>query len=182
MSRTNKSSTDQLTVLTIGHSTRTDVEMLALLKANHVTLLADVRTMPRSRTNPQFNTDTFAAFLAANGIRYEHIAALGGLRKARKDTQNVVWKNDSFRGYADYMETDEFRQAVDRLLEAASKYRVAIMCSEAVWWRCHRSMIADELVARGVMVEHIMGARNSTHTLRSFAAVDGNHVSYRSAG
>jgi uncharacterized protein (DUF488 family) len=166
-------------IYTIGHSTRSDEDMLELLKNNHVRLLADVRTVPKSRTNPQFNSEEFRQFLCAHNIQYEHMKVLGGLRRPRKDSSNTVWENESFRGYADYMESAEFRQGVDRLLEIAEDTQLAIMCSEAVWWRCHRSMIADELVARGINVEHIMApGKCSKHKLRNFAHVQDGHVSY----
>jgi uncharacterized protein (DUF488 family) len=171
--------TNTTVIYTIGHSTRTDEELLALLKQQEITLLADVRTIPRSRTNPRFNTDVLGGFLSEHGIEYEHMPDLGGLRHPKPDSQNDVWENKSFRGYADYMETDKFHEAVQNLLELADQHTVAIMCSEAVWWRCHRSMVADELVARGIAVEHIM-AENKTqpHKLRSFAHVENHHVSY----
>lgn len=167
-------------IYTIGHSTRSDEEMLALLRAHNVTLLADVRTVPKSRTNPQFNKEEFADFLSANDIAYEHVPDLGGLRHAKADSPNTVWENKSFRGYADYMETEKFDEAIDYLLdELAATHQVAVMCSEAVWWRCHRSMIADELVARGIPVEHIMSeTKTSPHKLRSFAHIKNHHVSY----
>ena len=166
-------------VMTIGHSTRTSEELVDELKSHGVKLLMDVRTVPRSRTNPQFNMDVLMDFLPTHKISYKHMKALGGLRKAKADSKNTVWENASFRGYADYMETEAFRDGIDELLEMAAKKPVAIMCSEAVWWRCHRSMIADELVARGIPVEHIMtGERTQPHKLRSFAHVEDGHVSY----
>lgn len=166
-------------IYTIGHSTRTLEELVELLQTNEITLLADVRTVPKSRTNPQFNKETLGDTLKEYGIKYAHWAHLGGLRHARKDSENKVWQNASFRGYADYMETDEFGDAVDTLVKQSKKERIAIMCSEAVWWRCHRSMIADELVARGFAVKHIMNLKEpKPHTLRSFAHVEGGHVSY----
>lgn len=153
--------------------------MLELLVQNEIQLLVDVRTVPKSRTNPQFNTDAFDAFLTAHHIGYLHMSELGGLRRARKDSPNTVWENASFRGYADYMETEQFREGVDRLLEIATAKRLAVMCSEAVWWRCHRSMIADELVARGISVEHIMGqGKLAAHKLRAFAHVRDGHAAY----
>jgi uncharacterized protein (DUF488 family) len=154
--------------------------MLELLRAHGVTMLADVRTIPRSRTNPQFNTDVFGKFLRKHKIRYEHIPELGGLRHARADSPNTVWENKSFRGYADYMETDQFDQALNALIEESHHDTIAVMCSEAVWWRCHRSMIADALVAKGIPVHNIMSETSAPpHKLRSFAHVEGNHVSYR---
>lgn len=166
-------------VMTIGHSTRTGEELVHELRSHGVKLLVDVRTIPKSRTNPQFNMDVLCEWLPKSGIAYKHMKVLGGLRKAKADSKNSVWENASFRGYADYMETEAFREGVDELLKMAAKKRLAIMCSEAVWWRCHRSMIADELVARGIPVEHIMtGERTQPHKLRSFAHVEDDHVSY----
>ncbi len=169
-----------LALFTIGHSTRSVAEFVELLKLNEIELLVDVRTVPKSRTNPQFNKDTFGDDLEKAGIEYLHMTDLGGLRHAKRDSKNTVWENASFRGYADYMETEEFRNAVKDLLKLAEKKRLAIMCSEAVWWRCHRSMIADELVAEGFEVRHIMGDKKpAEHKLRSFAHVARGHVSYR---
>lgn len=168
------------TLFTIGHSTRSLGEFVELLKLNGIELLVDVRTVPKSRTNPQFNKDTLGNDLDKEGIEYFHMTDLGGLRHAKKDSKNIVWENASFRGYADYMETDEFRNAIEELLKLAKKKKLAVMCSEAVWWRCHRSMIADELVAEGYEVRHIMGDKEpGEHKLRSFAHVKRGHVSYR---
>jgi uncharacterized protein (DUF488 family) len=168
-----------LKIMTIGHSTRSFEELVELLKSNAVTMLVDVRTIPKSRTNPQFNKDVLPVALKEEGIKYKHMDNLGGLRHAKADSPNSVWENASFRGYADYMETDEFRGAVENLLKLAKQESVAIMCSEAVWWRCHRSMIADELVAVGFDVKHIKNEKEPRpHTLRSFAHVDRGHVSY----
>lgn len=154
--------------------------MIELLQTHGVDLLADIRTVPKSRTNPQFNKDNLTEQLPERGIAYEHITDLGGLRQTTPDSKNTVWENESFRGYADYMETDQFRHAVDRLIEQAKRHHMAIMCAEAVWWRCHRGMVSDELVARGVRVEHIMNdAPAKAHSLRSFAKVVNGHVSYR---
>jgi uncharacterized protein (DUF488 family) len=167
-------------IMTIGHSTRPFAELVELLHTNRVTMLIDIRTIPRSRTNPQFNSDTLAEMLPNEHIKYEHMPDLGGLRHANASSLNTVWQNASFRGYADYMETDPFREAILKLLQLARRNRIAIMCSEAVWWRCHRSMVADELVAEGVPVEHIMGGkRRQSHTLRSFAHIEDGHASYR---
>ncbi len=167
-------------IMTIGHSTRSFAELVELLNKNGVTMLIDIRTIPKSRTNPQFSSDTLAETLPKENIKYKHMVALGGLRHAKASSPNKVWKNASFRGYADYMETVPFREALDKLLHLAHKDNVAIMCSEAVWWRCHRSMVADELVARGVSVGHIMDGKHcQLHTLRPFAHVEDGHVSYR---
>jgi uncharacterized protein (DUF488 family) len=135
----------QLSIWTIGHSTLSIEEFLERLKSFGVELLADVRSFPGSRRFPHFNKDNLSSALTDAGIRYEHFREFGGRRRARPDSLNMTWRNESFRGYADYMETEEFRVGVERLLDLASKQRVAIMCSEAVWWRCHRSMISDYL-------------------------------------
>jgi uncharacterized protein (DUF488 family) len=145
---------------TIGHSTRPLEELVALLRDAEVTLVADVRTVPRSRTNPQYNRETLPQSLAACGIGYEHIAALGGLRgktRAVPPERNGFWENDSFHNYADYALSDDFRRGLARLRELGSARRCAIMCAEVVWWRCHRRIIADYLLAQGETVLHIMG-------------------------
>ena len=167
------------TVLTIGHSTRTIEEFIHLLKTHGVTCVLDVRTVPRSRRNPQFNRDTLPASLKDVGIAYTHMAALGGLRRPRPDSINTGWKNASFRGYADHMQTPEFGESLENLIELAKKQRVALMCAEAVPWRCHRSLIADALVARGIPTEHIISeSRRDAHALRSFATRRGIYVTY----
>ena len=169
------------TVLTIGHSTRTIEEFIRLLKAHGVTCIVDVRTVPRSRRNPQFNRETLPASLQAVGIAYIHMAALGGLRRPKPDSINTGWRNASFRGYADYMQTPEFRTTLEKLLLLAKKQRVALMCAEAVPWRCHRSLIADALVAREIPTEHIMSeSRRDAHALRSFAKRTGIYLTYPS--
>ncbi|MDI3339523.1 MAG: DUF488 domain-containing protein [Sphaerobacter sp.] len=166
-------------VLTIGHSTRPLEELIDLLRANGVTRLVDVRTVPRSRTNPQFNRETLPAALAAAGIAYTHAPGLGGLRKARADSPNTGWRNASFRGFADYMQTPEFTAALDALIAVARLDRVALMCAEAVPWRCHRSMIADALTVRGVPVAHLIGAEPPRpHHLTPFAVVHGTAITY----
>jgi uncharacterized protein (DUF488 family) len=150
------------TIFTIGHSTRSLAEVVALLRQVDVTLLVDVRSFPRSRTTPQFNEDTLPRALALDGIDYRHLRALGGRRHHRKDAApslNVYWRVEAFRNYADYAETDEFRAGLDELRALARNSRCAIMCAEAVWWRCHRRIIADYLLADGRRVEHIMGLR-----------------------
>jgi uncharacterized protein (DUF488 family) len=173
---------EAIVALTIGHSTRELEEFLDLLCAHGVTRLVDVRTMPRSRHNPQFNIDTLPASLQAASVGYQHVAGLGGLRRTRADSPNTAWRNLSFRGYADYMQTAEFEENLRLLLELTAEERIAIMCAEAVPWRCHRSLIADALVARGVAVEHIMTAtRRDEHTLRPFAIVKGTTVTYPGA-
>lgn len=164
---------------TIGHSTRSLDELVALLRKVDVSVLVDIRTVPRSRHNPQFDAGTLAAVLPARGLEYVHLPALGGLRHARKDSVNTGWRNASFRGYADYMQTDGFEQGLASLHALAKKRRVAIMCAEAVPWRCHRSLVADALIIRGAEVEHIVGSgRPSPHRITSFAHVEGARVTY----
>ena len=166
-------------MMTIGHSNRPLEELIGMLQAHGVDLLVDVRTVPKSRHNPQFNTENLPAPLHQAGIGYLHLPGLGGLRHARKDSINTGWRNDSFRGYADYMQTPEFEAALSTLLQAAEERHAAVMCAEAVPWRCHRSMIADALTARGAAVEHIMSeAKRSPHKMTGFARVDGTQVTY----
>ena len=166
-------------ILTVGHSTRTLEEFVRLLKAHSVTLLVDVRTVPRSRRNPQFNRDTLPASLEEAGIGYVHIPELGGLRKPRPDSPNTAWRNESFRGFADYMFTPEFEAGVDKLLSLAENERCAIMCAEIVPWRCHRSLIGDALLVRGDPVEDIMTEKHrEPHTLTPFARVEGGRLVY----
>jgi uncharacterized protein (DUF488 family) len=146
-------------IWSIGHSTRAIDEFISLLKENEINLLADVRAWPGSKRYPQFNKDTLAESLNTHRIRYEHFPELGGRRKSKSDSRNTAWRNASFRGYADYMETEQFHKGVECLLGLPREAGpVAIMCAEAVWWRCHRSLIADYLKARGVEVLHILGA------------------------
>ncbi|MEO6778691.1 MAG: DUF488 domain-containing protein [Gemmatimonadaceae bacterium] len=148
------------TIFTIGHSTRTIAEFVALLKQVDVDLLVDVRSIPRSRAVPQFNFDVLPGFLAAEGIGYQPMLSLGGRRhhpKAAPPSTNTFWRVLAFRDYADYAETAEFRAGLDELLVLSHEHRCAIMCAEAVWWRCHRRIITDYLLVRGVPVEHIMG-------------------------
>lgn len=166
-------------MLTIGHSNRPLGEFLDLLKTHGVKLLVDIRTMPRSRYNPQFNSYTLQQALAAEEIAYEHLPGLGGLRHPRKDSPNTGWKNASFRGYADYMQTEEFRQNLEKLLQLAGRRPTAIMCAESVPWRCHRSLVADVLTARGIPVFHIMSKTQANpHRLTAFARVEGDQVLY----
>jgi uncharacterized protein (DUF488 family) len=165
-------------VETVGHSNRPLAEFLDVLKAHGVDLLVDVRTVPRSRYNPQFNRETLPKSLAAEGVEYLHMPGLGGLRHPRKDSRNTGLRNLSFRGYADYMQTPEFQTRLDELLRLEGRH-VAIMCAEAVPWRCHRSLIADALAARGVPVRHIMSAtRSDPHKVTSFAKIEGTRVRY----
>ncbi|HVM50033.1 MAG TPA: DUF488 domain-containing protein [Candidatus Acidoferrum sp.] len=170
-------------MLTIGHSTRAIEEFIRLLQAHQVTCLADVRTIPRSRHNPQFNKDALAASLGEAGIRYVHLPALGGLRHASKTSPNTGWRNTSFRGFADYMQTPEFAAGLDELLQLAGREQVVLMCAEAVPWRCHRSLIADALLARGIQAEHIMSqTTRQPHKLTPFAKVQGPRVTYPGEG
>ena len=168
-------------IWTIGHSTRTIDEFISLLEENGVKLLADVRTWPGSKRYPQFNKEALAESLDANGIRYEHFPELGGKRKSKQDSRNTAWRNASFRGYADYMETEQFQKGIERLLDvAAESGPTAIMCAEAVWWRCHRSLISDYLKARGVEVQHILGANKvEPHPYTSAARILDGELSYQ---
>ena len=173
---------EPVTVYTIGHSTRSSEEFLQLLHAHGVQQLVDVRTVPRSRRNPQFNQDTLPATLAEAGILYTHLPELGGLRKARPDSINDAWENASFRGYADYMQTPEFAVGLEHLLALARERPTVIMCAEAVPWRCHRSLIGDALLARGHAVEDILSpTRRSPHKMTRFAQVEGERVTYPKA-
>ncbi len=166
-------------VFAVGHSTRPVEELVGLLRENGVTTLADVRTVPRSRHNPQFEREALAASLAAAGIRYVHLPRLGGLRHARRDSPNGAWRNASFRGYADHMLTPEFQEGLVQLRGLAQEGPVAVMCAEAVPWRCHRTLLADALLAHGVLVQHIVGhGRVEPHRLTPFARVDGRKVLY----
>lgn len=170
---------DNKTIWTIGHSTRTFEEFLGLLNQDDIAQLIDVRRYPGSRKFPQFNTDTLEAALIENKIDYTHIEALGGRRKVSPDSKNTVWNHPSFRGYADYMETSEFQEAYKTLETMATERRCAIMCSEAVWWRCHRSMISDQLKANGWTVIHIMGEnQHQEHPYTKPAKVIDGHLTY----
>jgi uncharacterized protein (DUF488 family) len=170
---------DAKLVCTIGHSNRPLETFLDLLRSNEITHVLDVRTVPRSRHNPQFGQEALPASLASAGIAYTHIPGLGGLRHARADSVNTGWRNASFRGYADYMQTPEFAKEVDAVAELAGAERVVLMCAEAVPWRCHRSMIGDALLVRGVRVEDIIGPKGrKPHVLTPFAVVDGTHITY----
>jgi uncharacterized protein (DUF488 family) len=166
-------------VFTIGHSTRSIDEFIGLLQAHRVQRVIDVRTIPRSRHNPQFNRETLSSALHRQSIHYSHLAGLGGLRHARRDSNNLGWRNLSFRGYADYMQTAPFRTSLDRCIELAKRERVVLMCAEAVPWRCHRSLIADALLARGIQVSEITsGVRARPHVLTPWARVTGTDVTY----
>ncbi len=167
---------------TIGHSTRSIEEFVELLQQSEIRFLVDVRTVPRSRTNPQFNAPTLAASLAPCQIGYSHIAGLGGLRGRQKqveESMNDLWQNQSFRNYADYTQTPAFQEGLQQLLELGAMGRTAIMCAEAVWWRCHRRIIADHLLARGLTVFHILGPQDvPPATLTPGAVVTADSVTY----
>jgi len=165
--------------MTIGHSTRSIDEFLALLDAHGIEQVADVRTVPRSGHNPQFGQIALSTSLRNSGLGYVHLPGLGGLRHSRRDSVNVGWRNKSFRGYADYMQTPEFAQGLEELIEMARRESVVVMCAEAVPWRCHRSLIADALVVRGIRTEDILSAtRRQVHTLTPFARVHGTAITY----
>lgn len=177
-----------MTFFTIGHSTRPFDEFLGLLRAHAITQLADVRTIPRSRRYPQYSIGALAAALSEAGVTYRHFPALGGLRKPRADSINTGWRNASFRGYADYMQSAEFEEALDRLVAFGGhapggpesvERRTVMMCAEAVWWQCHRQLVADALTARGLSVKHITSqAPAALHSVTDFARVDGRRVTY----
>jgi uncharacterized protein (DUF488 family) len=168
-----------MTLWTIGHSNRSLDEFLAQLAAFQIEVLADVRRFPGSRKHPHFNQTELAKSLAGVGVAYEFFPELGGRRKPRPDSPNTAWRNESFRAYADYMETAEFRAGIDRLLSRASEPRTAIMCSEAVWWRCHRSLIADYLKAQGIEVQHILSPKKSElHPYTGAARLVDGRLSY----
>jgi uncharacterized protein (DUF488 family) len=185
-------------IWTIGHSTRSIDDFISLLKKNEIKLLADVRSLPGSKRYPQFNKDGLEKSLNAHGIRYEHFPELGGRRKPNADSRNTAWRNASFRGYADYMETEEFHKGVERLLtfarndglgsrrndgdgsETVTPWSAAIMCAEAVWWRCHRSLISDYLKACDIEVMHILDANKiEPHPFTSAAHIVNGKLSYR---
>jgi len=167
-------------IWTIGHSTRAIEAFISLLEENEIKLLADVRAWPGSKRYPQFNKDALTESLNAHGIYYEHFPELGGKRKSKPDSRNTAWRNVSFRGYADYMETEQFQKGIERLLDLSRSNRsIAIMCAEAVWWRCHRSLIADYLKARGVEVLHILGANKvELHPYTPAARIVNGELSY----
>lgn len=176
-------SSDQDTIYTIGHSTHSLEGLTAMLKSFGILALVDIRHFPGSRKHPHFNKENLAAELQKAGISYVHLEDLGGRRKVRKDSKNSRWRSDSFRGYADYMETEDFEKAAGALEAMASKQPTAYMCSEAVWWRCHRSMVSDYLKARGWRVLHIMAAgKAEEHAYTSPARVEGRRVYYSDGG
>lgn len=170
---------DERLVCTIGHSNRPLATFIELLRSNEVERVLDVRTVPRSRHNPQFNREALPESLGAVGIAYTHLPGLGGLRHARADSPNSGWDNLSFRGYADYMQSQEFADSVQWVVEVATTERCVLMCAEAVPWRCHRSMIGDALLVRGIRVEDIIGPKGrKPHVLTAFAQIDGTQITY----
>jgi uncharacterized protein (DUF488 family) len=178
--KTGKKTQQAKTVLyTIGHSTHPIDGFIDILKTYEVALLVDVRTIPKSRHNPQFNGEDLAKSLRKAGIGYLHTKGLGGLRHAREDSPNTAWRNASFRGFADYMQTEDFAKALDELIETAREQTTVIMCAEAVPWRCHRSLIGDALIVRGIDVRDVFSSTECrSHVLTSWAAVKGGHVLY----
>ena len=166
-------------IYTIGHSTLTADAFADLLAAHQIRQLGDIRTIPKSRRHPHFAGEALDAFLARHGIVYRHFPELGGLRKPRTDSINTAWQNDSFRGYADYMQTEAFEHGVAELLTFAQKGRTAVMCAEAVWWQCHRRLLSDALIVRGVPVLHILSAADpKPHELSGFARPQAGKVIY----
>jgi uncharacterized protein (DUF488 family) len=166
-------------ILTVGHSTRSLAEFIELLRAHGIEHVVDVRTVPRSRRNPQFNAGTLPAALEEAGIAYTHLPGLGGLRRPGPGSANGGWRNRTFRGYADYIQTQEFEANLRKLVALAARRTVALMCAEAVPWRCHRSLIADALLVRGVAVDHILSSkRRLPHTMTPWAQVEGTRVTY----
>lgn len=169
-------------IFTIGHSTRSFDELVAILRAHGVERLVDVRTVPRSRYNPQFNREVLGKALHSRRLGYRHLKDLGGLRRAHADSVNAGWRNASFRGYADYMQTPAFDAALAHLIELAKEKPTAIMCAEAVPWRCHRSLIADALTVRGYEVRNIMSVMSAKpHELNPMARVQGRRITYPAA-
>jgi uncharacterized protein (DUF488 family) len=169
-------------IWTIGHSTRKIDIFLSLLEENGIKLVADVRMYPGSKRYPQFGRETLAKSLGEAGIRYEHFPELGGRRKAKPDSRNTAWRNEMFRGYADYMETADFQKGIERLVDLAEQSGpTAVMCAEAVWWRCHRSLISDYLKARGIEVIHILDEKTSEpHPFTSAARIVNGQLNYGS--
>lgn len=164
---------------TIGHSTRPIEAFIELLQAHDIQLVGDVRTIPYSRRNPQFNTDALSESLRKAGLEYHHLPALGGRRKGRRDSVNRGWRSAGFRGYADYMQTDEFRGGLQELMAHGRKRRTAVMCAEAVPWRCHRTLISDALISRGWQVRHILSrAEAAPHQLTAFARIENDALTY----
>jgi uncharacterized protein (DUF488 family) len=167
------------TVFTIGHSTRPITDFIDLLKSHAITQLVDIRTIPKSRHNPQFNQTELQKSLEKVGIRYVYLEELGGLRPPTKSTTNDAWHNTSFRNYADYMQSDAFKSGVEELIKLSGDKTTAIMCAEAVPWRCHRSLVSDALVVRKIPVREIIGSGSAReHNLTPFAVVDGTNITY----
>jgi uncharacterized protein (DUF488 family) len=170
----------RLTIWTIGHSTNPIEDFLRALKSFDIQLLADVRSYPGSKRYPQFNRENLKASLTEAAIDYQHFPELGGRRRAKPDSLNMTWRNETFRGYADYMDTEDFRRGIMRLLEVARTHRTAIMCSEAVWWRCHRSLISDYLKVKGIEVNHILRTgKSEPHPFTAAARIVNGELSYR---
>ena len=167
------------TIFTIGHSTRTLDELIALLRAHGISAVADVRLIPKSRRLPHFNSEALSVSLPAAGIEYHPFKQLGGRRRTTKDSINLGWRNENFRGYADFMQTPEFERGLEELMELAQQKPMTTMCAEAVPWRCHRSLISDALIVRGWTVLDVMsGTKVSPHKLTEFARVDGTKITY----
>jgi uncharacterized protein (DUF488 family) len=177
------SSADPLRIFTVGHSTRTLEAFLRLLEAHGIRQLADVRSVPKSRRMPHFSQGALTASLHSAGVEYRHFPSLGGLRRPRPDSVNTAWRNESFRGYADHMQTTEFAEAVSVLCDWAAQAPTAVMCAEAVWWHCHRSLLADALLVRAVAVLHIQSETGAEpHLLHEFARTHGESVTYPGTG
>jgi uncharacterized protein (DUF488 family) len=168
-----------MNVYTIGHSTRAADELSALLREHEIRLLADIRRYPGSKRYPHFASEAMARWLPEDGVAYIHMPELGGRRKPLPESPNTAWRNEQFRAYADYMATDDFHGAIDKLLSLAEQQRVSIMCAEAVPWRCHRNLVADELTRRGIEVIHIIGAGSvKVHAMNPLATIEGDHLEY----
>lgn len=166
------------TVYTVGHSTRSLDDFVALLHREGIRALVDVRAFPMSRRHPHFNQESLAVSLGAHGIAYRHAPALGGRRRPRANSPNLAWRNESFRAYADHMSTPSFREAITELIAGAHHVRTTVMCAEAVPWKCHRSLIADALVARGCEVRHVLDASTDQHDLMDIARVENGEITY----
>lgn len=177
---------DETNVFTIGHSTRDVDDFISILKEHKISILVDLRTIPQSRFNPQFGKEALEKSLQREKIEYLHFKGLGGLRKPKKDSINAGWRNQSFRGYADYMQTKEFEKNLDSLIELINQANkknanITLMCAEAVPWRCHRSLVSDALTIRGFNVKHILNAKSTrSHKITSFAKVNGMRITYES--
>jgi uncharacterized protein (DUF488 family) len=168
-----------MTIWTIGHSTLSEAAFLGLLNRHEIKLLADVRLFPGSRRFPHFSQESLARSLQRSGIEYQHFSELGGRRKPQPDSHNTAWRHEAFRGYADYMETEHFKHGIERLLTAASEKRTAIMCAEALWWRCHRGLISDFLKVRGIEVLHIASTgKTDLHPYTSAARIVEGKLTY----